>query len=129
KALKFIKIGENDKAIDILKELSQSEDIIVKNEAYHYLVSTYISMGEVERALSAYVNIVMSNINLLDSFDSETLCESAQEIIKESKDITVSIALSLHSINFNNEYDAALKFAFEKFITNNGFSNPLELFE
>ncbi|EMS7139921.1 hypothetical protein WG960_004829, partial [Escherichia coli] len=86
-------------------------------------------MGEVERALSAYVNIVMSNINLLDSFDSETLCESAQEIIKESKDITVSIALSLHSINFNNEYDAALKFAFEKFITNNGFSNPLELFE
>ncbi|WP_436918295.1 tetratricopeptide repeat protein [Enterobacter hormaechei] len=129
KALKFIKNGENDKAIDILKELSQSEDIIVKNEAYHYLVSTYISMGEVERALSAYVNIVMSNINLLDSFDSETLCESAQEIIKESKDITVSIALSLHSINFNNEYDAALKFAFEKFITNNGFSNPLELFE
>ncbi|EPY4752710.1 tetratricopeptide repeat protein [Klebsiella pneumoniae] len=129
KALKLIKTGEQAKAIEILKELSQSDDIIVKNEAYYYLVSTYISVGEIERALSAYVNIVMSNFNLLDSFDSATLCESAQEIIKESKDITISIALSLHSINFNNEYDAALKFAFEKFITNNGFLTPLELFE
>lgn len=129
KALKLINLGENDKAIEILEELSKSNDLIVKNEAYYYLVSTYISMREVELALSAYVNIVMSNINLLDSFDSESLCESAKEIIKDTTEITASIALSLHSINFNNEYDAALKFAFEKFLTNNGYESPLELFE
>ncbi|MCL6397636.1 hypothetical protein EXT62_12160 [Pectobacterium carotovorum subsp. carotovorum] len=129
KAINLIKTGENEKAIEILEELSQSNDLIVKNEAYYHLVSTYISMSEIELALSAYVNIVMSNINLLDSFDSESLCESAKEIIKDTTEITASIALSLHSINFNNEYDAALKFAFEKFLTNNGYESPLELFE
>lgn len=128
KALNLIRVGEQHKAIDILNELSLSDDVIVKNEAYFYLVSTYISMSEIELALSAYVNIVMSNFNLLDAFDSEALCESAKDIIKDSTEITISIALSLHSINFNNEYDAALKFAFEKFLTNNGYESPLDLF-
>lgn len=129
KALKLIRLGERNDAILILKELSQSEDIIVKNEAYKQLVSTYIAINEIECALSAYVNVVMSNFNLLYSFDSETLCESAIDIIKDSQDISISISLSLHSIYVNSDYDAALKYAFEKFLINNGYKSPLELFE
>lgn len=128
-ALKLIKRGEVSDAILILKELSQNDDIIVRNESYKQLVSTYVAINEVELALSAYVNVVMSNFNLLYSFDSESLCESAKEIIKDSTDISISIVLSLHSIHVNSDYDAALKYAFERFLINNGYKSPLELFE
>ncbi|MDZ0575002.1 hypothetical protein [Klebsiella variicola] len=128
KALKLIKIGETSEALNILRGLSQNEDLIIKNEAHKLLVSTYIAVGEIESALIAYINIVMSNFNLLFSFDSETLCESAKLIIKDSKDLSVAITLSLHSIYINSEHDAALKFAFEKFLVNNGYISPLDIF-
>ncbi|HEK0600645.1 TPA: hypothetical protein ACKRFZ_001096 [Proteus mirabilis] len=129
KAEMLIKEKKYDDAIIELKNLTECSDITIKNDAIKLLVSTYILADKIELAISFYIDIVMDNFSFLQVFDSQLLCEHAVHIIKDSNDISIPIALSLHSINVNSNFDPALKYSFEQFLINNNCQSPLDLLE
>lgn len=128
-AIRFIEDERYTEAVEILTKLTLCDDAIARNEAYKLLVNTCVTMGEVEMAVSLYVRTVMSNYSMVGTFDSQSLCESAKSIIQDSKSISTPIAFSLHSKNINVDFDAALRFSFEQFLTNNNCKSPLDLFD
>jgi hypothetical protein len=119
--------GNYKTAISILEELTQSQDILIKQEASRKLVEAYRSTGQVERAASVYVEAVLENQNLTSTFDTSGLAEACVSIIAISSSIYIPIVLSLYSNLIDERYSAALKFSFERFLKNNEISDPLDV--
>lgn len=124
----YLEQGQYTLAIPLLIGLSkQSEDLLTKDEAARLLITAYLSGDLQEEAAVAYVTTVMANPHLLRTFDSKAICNACVELAKQSKSLSVPIALSLHSRFVDDEFDSALRFSFEKFLRNNNFSFPIDL--
>lgn len=124
----YLQLKVYEQAIPLLIELTQQNvDHLAKNEAARLLVTAFISSGRFEEAMQAYVAIVMSNSRLLRTFDSDSICSVCESMAKKSASISVPIALSLHSRFVNNDYDAALRYSFERFLQNNNVQYPLDI--
>lgn len=123
----LIKNDEVDKAITILKELSESVDVITAFEATRLLSNLYIRQKMNREAIDLFVEKSIENKNVILNFDTTKICLIAKEILTDSKSISIPIALSLHSRYVNSDYDSALKYSFEKFLNNNEVENPIDL--
>lgn len=119
--------GRYEVAIPLLLSLRFSDDIRVAQDANRALVDAYLAVGKIEEAADVFVQSVLENINLLNVFDSSGLCEACTTIISKTSSIAISIALSLHSRYVNDNYAAALKYSFERFLTNTGLVEPLDI--
>lgn len=120
--------GNYEQAIPLLTDLTkQIADSLTKHEAARLLVSAYISGGRPEEATKTYVDTVMANPHLLRTFDSNAICSVCEGLATNSKSISVPISLSLHSRFVNEDYSAALRYSFERFLQNNEVQFPLEL--
>lgn len=115
-----------DAAIPILQELRNSADIRVAHDASRALVEAYQSAGETEKAAEVYVDALLTNANLLSAFDSTGLCEACIPKIQFSKSIAIPIVFSIHSRFINDAFDSALKYSFERYLTNNQLTSPLQ---
>jgi hypothetical protein len=127
KAVWYLTRQEYASAVPLLLDLATSNDAQYQLYARAALSEAYLEMGEIERAATVFVDAVSGNENSITDFDSGRLCEAATSIISESKSIAISIALSLHTRHVNDSYGAALKFAFECFLKNNGLADPKEV--
>lgn len=121
--------GRYDVAIPLLLGLRLADDIRVAQDANRALVEAYLAVGKVEEAADVFVQTALENINMLSVFDSSGLCEACTKIISKSQSIAISIALSLHSRYVSDSYAAALKYSFERFLTNNGLVEPLDILQ
>lgn len=119
--------GAYTEAIPLLQELRKSADIRVAHDASRSLVEAYRSAGDAEKAAEVYVDAILGNENLLSAFDSAGLCEACIPKIHTGTSIAIPIVFSIHSRFINDEYDAALKFSFERYLVNNQFASPLEV--
>lgn len=115
-------------AIRLLEKLRESTDMLVVNDATRILISTYIEMGKLEEAIEMYVKAVMDNSFLLRTFDNKSIAVACENLTHSSKSISVPISLSFYSHFVDDSFDPALKYSFERFLTNNGVESPLELF-
>lgn len=111
-----------------LEELRLTKDKIFAHDASRMLVSSYIELGKLAEAIDIYVQTVMESPSLMCIFDSEKICAVAELLVVDSSSISVPIALSLHSRFINDNYDATLKYSFERFLANNKVQSPIELF-
>ncbi|NMM03545.1 hypothetical protein HHL24_37410 [Paraburkholderia sp. RP-4-7] len=118
---------EYEKAASILEELEQSSDALVAHDASRLLINAYIAIGDADQAAGTYVRTVLKTPPLLKTLDSHALCAICVPQIEATTSISVAISLSIHSRFVNNTFDAALKYAFERFLVNNGVAFPLEL--
>lgn len=124
----YLQLKAYEKAIPLLIELAQQDvDHLAKNEAARLLVTAYISSERLEEAMKAYVATVMSNSRLLKTFDSDAICSVCEGMANESVSISVPISLSLHSRFVSDDYDAALRYSFERFLQNNNVQYPLDI--
>lgn len=126
-SISFIKNGQYDDAVKLLKELVISDDQITSHEASKLVSEAYILKGDLEEALDFFVNKSIDNPNLILCFDTHKICSVAKEMINSSASITIPIALSLHSRYVDSEYNPILKYSFEVFLNKNGVKNPIEL--
>lgn len=114
-------------AIDILEDLISSDDELVSYDSKKLLLDSYIKTYQNEKALELFVDTVLENPNTILLFNIHKVCQLAKEMIKESNSVCISIALSLYSSHFDQEYDAALKYSFDKFLKNNSLKKPLDV--
>ncbi|RQZ16799.1 tetratricopeptide repeat protein [Burkholderia sp. Bp9031] len=114
-------------AIPLLEALLRSDDVRVAQDASRALIEAYRSTGAIEKAADVYVDAVLQNANLLSAFDSSGLAKACSEIIKDSRSISIPIVFSIHSRYIGDEYDAALKYSFERFLVNNEKPNPIDI--
>jgi len=127
KAKKLLDNGNYAAAIELLAKLAASSDILLSHEAITMLISAYLKNGELQKAIAVYVENVLVNAYLLLCFNIKQLCDIAKSLIETSDCIMIPILLSFHSRYVDDEYDAALKYSFEKFLQNNSLTSPLEL--
>lgn len=128
-AIKALKSGEYKSAIEKLQTLMNSKDRLISNDACKLIIPAYLSMGDIDAAITTYVDVAYVNPNLLNGMDSSSVCKACESITTENKSISVPVALSFHSRFVDDEFNAALKYSFERFVVNNGCNNPVELFD
>ncbi len=127
-AKSLIQSGNNTEAIPLLEQLLKVDDRAISFEACRLLINSYIATGHLEAAVNLYVQAVMTNPHLLRTFDSRLVSSVCEGLASLSKSISIPIALSFHYRFIDDAYDAALRYSFERFLNNNGFQSPLELF-
>lgn len=115
-------------AIKVLTELVESKDEIIAIESSKLLVNTYILSKNYKKAIELFVNKVLDNKNYLSVIDSNKLLMSSEGYIKENSSIDILISYSLHSRYINSFFDSNLRYSFEKFMSDEGFIFPTELF-
>jgi hypothetical protein len=123
----LLKNNELSTAVEILSELSVCSDDLVAYEAGQQLVQTYIALGRVEEAAELFVDLVIVNPSLVETFDSDSICSECKKIVGSSRSVAIPIVFSLHSRFINDKYDAALRFSFEKFLEVNDVEYPLDV--
>jgi hypothetical protein len=123
----LIKNNELSAAVTVLSELCVCSDMLVAYEAGQKLVQAYIALGRVQDAAELYVDLVIANPSLVETFDSDSICNECKNLIGSSASIAIPIAFSLHSRFVNDKYDAALRFGFEKFLEVNETEYPLDV--
>lgn len=123
----YLERGLFSQAFNDLDQIRNSSDVVICHDVTRLLVTTYIALEKIEDAIDIYVRAVIKNPSLLRTFDSETICAVSEKVISSSASISIPIALSWHSRFFNGDYDAALKFSFECFLSNNKVKSPLDL--
>nr|WP_314486838.1 hypothetical protein [uncultured Pseudomonas sp.] len=128
-AIKALKNREYKCAIRKLQVLMSSKDRLISNDACKLIIPAYLSVGDIEAAITTYVDVVSVNPSLLNGMNSSSVSKACESITAGNKSISVPVALSLHSRFVDDEFNAALKYSFERFVVNNGCSNPVELFD
>lgn len=118
-----------EEAIALLDQIKACTDPVISNEAVRLLVLSHLKAGHVQAAIDLYVQMALTNPRLLKTLDSNEICSAGETLIESSKSINVSIALSIHNRFVVSNYTAALRYAFECYLLNNGLESPLELFE
>lgn len=127
-AKSLIEHGNNKDAIPLLEELLHTGDSAISMEACRLLINSYIANGEVEAGVDLYVSSIMNNWNILRTLDSRSVSLVCEKLAGSTRNLSVPIALSFHYRFIDDDYDAALRYSFERFLNNNGLKSPIELF-
>ena len=127
KAKILISNGNFPEGIEILKKLTNSKDAIVANECVYLLAKTYIDIGQPETAIKIFAEKTLENTNNIHLFDTKTICNESKILINTSSSIFIPISLSLHSRFIGPDFDPALRYSFEKYLSNVGATYPLDL--
>lgn len=116
-------------AIAVLDEVQGCSDQLISNEATRLLILSHLKAGHTKTAIDLYVQMSLENPRLLKTLDSSAICSAGESLIESSTSINISIALSIHNRFVVSNYTAALRYAFERYLLNNDFESPLELFD
>lgn len=124
----FHSIGDYCSAIDEFLILRSSGDSLDELEALRLLSRSYLLAGRKLDAIRLFVNTVFESRSRVHFFDVYDLAKAATEIIKSSSiDIDATIVLSIFSRDFDDSFDSALRFSFDRYLDVNGISDPRDL--
>lgn len=116
-------------AISVLEQINAFPDPLISNEVSKLLILSHLKDGNIQVSIDLYVQMALYNPRLLKTLSSSAICSAGEALIEASKSIEVSIALSIHNRFVASNYTAELRYAFERFLLNNGMNSPLEIFE
>ncbi|WP_321371951.1 hypothetical protein [uncultured Desulfuromusa sp.] len=125
-ALHYLSNKDYGNAIDVLEKLVGKNDILLRDEASKMLIDLYLELNNYDKASEEFVSKCLTNKNLIPYYNSEKICDILKGIITKSDSINIPIVFSLHSRFVNDNYDSALRFSFENFLTKNKIKEPLQ---
>ncbi|MCG3824313.1 hypothetical protein [Photobacterium damselae] len=126
-AKKLMKNGFGSIATDILKELSFSDDVLIKYEASNELMIYYISNNESVKALNIYNNLVLKNRNSIYLFDNAKIILAAELLLSQDLLPSAIISLSLYSRFIDTSKSSQLRAVFNALMRSCKCTNPIEL--
>ncbi len=127
-AIKLMDKGFYDEAEEILLELINVDDKLLRIEANRELNKLYIISKSYKKSILNFVDVSINNNKFFTIFDTKELLSSIDNSLQHIRNIDLPIAYALHSQNVDDSYDSSLKYSFENFLTLNGFTFPTELF-
>ncbi|WP_143691117.1 hypothetical protein [Wohlfahrtiimonas populi] len=128
-AIIYFSQGNQDQAIQILKESIKDSKGLDFYDILKLLVDMNFEAGYIEQAITIVVEYVLKDKNNILIFDIDKVAYHARDLVSSSNSINIPISLSLYCKYSDDRYRPALRASFDNFITKNNLKSPIELLE
>ena len=124
-----MKLGLYSQVIENLyMVIGNNLDPAVTIEAKRLLIESLMNTGKSWDAIKIFIDESLQSINFASIYDIEAILIESLDEFKDSKAIEYPIVLSVFSRVKSSKYDSELKYSFEVFLLENGFSRPEDTF-